>query len=135
MKMEHVGLQVSDPVQMSAWYCRHLGFRVMRQQEAAPFTAFLADSSGSMMIEIHHHFTVQVPDYRQMDPLMLHLAFDVGGEPIEAASQRLLDAGASMAKELVITAAGDKLCMLRDPWGISIQLVKRAQPMISASMP
>jgi catechol 2,3-dioxygenase-like lactoylglutathione lyase family enzyme len=130
MKMEHIGIQVNDPVQMSAWYCRHLGFRVMRQQAASPFTAFLADSSGSMMIEIHHHLEVPMPEYRQMDPLLLHLAFDVGDEPIETAAQRLIAAGASLAKDLVISAAGDKLLMLRDPWGLAIQLVKRAQSMI-----
>ncbi len=130
MKIEHVGLQVQDPVQMSDWYCYHLGFQVMRQQDASPFTAFLADSSGSMMIEIHNHPEVQMPDHRQMDPLVLHLALDVGDEPIEAAGQRLMDAGATLAKGLVITAAGDRLMMLRDPWGLAIQLVKRAQAMI-----
>jgi glyoxylase I family protein len=130
MKMEHIGLQVNDPVKMSEWYCRHLGFQVMRQQDATPYTAFLTDSSASIMIEIHHHLPVQLPDYPQMDPLVLHLAFDVGDEPIEAAASRLIDAGASMAKGLVISAAGDKLLMLRDPWGMAVQLVKRAQRMI-----
>ena len=130
MKMEHIGLQVQDPVQMSAWYSRNLGFRVMRQQEKSPFTAFLADSSGSVMLEIHHHLDVMVPEYRQMDPLVLHLAFDVGHEPIEAASRRLIQAGAVLAKDLVVSPAGDKLMMLRDPWGLAVQLVKRAQAMI-----
>jgi len=130
MKMEHIGLQVSDPVQMSAWYSRHLGFRVMRQQEASPFTAFLADSSNSILIEIHQHPEVPSLDHRQMDPLLLHLAFDVGDEPIEEAARRLIEAGASSAKALVVSPAGDKLWMLRDPWGLSIQLVKRTKPML-----
>jgi catechol 2,3-dioxygenase-like lactoylglutathione lyase family enzyme len=130
MKMEHIGLQVQEPVQMSEWYCRHLGFQMMRQQDKSPYTAFLADSSGSVMIEIHHHLNVEVPEYRQMDPLVLHLAFDVGDETIEAAAQRLLEAGAVLAKDLVVSPAGDKLMMLRDPWGMAIQLVKRAQSMI-----
>ena len=130
MKMEHVGIQVSDPIQMSEWYCRHLGFRVMRQQEASPFTAFLCDSSGSIMIEIHHHLDVLVPDYAHTDPLVLHLAYDVGAEPIEVVAQRLLAAGATSAKDLVTTPAGDRLWMLRDPWGLALQLVKRAQAML-----
>jgi hypothetical protein len=28
------------------------------------------------------------------------------------------------------TPAGDQLAMLRDPWGVAIQLVKRAQPLM-----
>jgi hypothetical protein len=33
---------------------------------------------------------------------------------------------------LTTTPAGDSLVMLRDPWGIALQLVKRAQPMLRA---
>jgi hypothetical protein len=29
-----------------------------------------------------------------------------------------------------MTPAGDELVMLRDPWGVALQLVKRAQPML-----
>ncbi len=130
MKMEHIGIQVRAPIQMAEWYCRHLGFRLMRQQQASPFTAFLADSSGAMMIEIHHHPEVAMPEYRQMDPLMLHLAYDVGDEPVEAVARRLQDAGATLSKPLVVTAAGDQLMMLRDPWGLALQVVKRSERMV-----
>lgn len=132
MKMEHIGMQVEDPVAMCDWYCRHLGFRTLRKQDAMPFTMFLADSAGSMMLEIHRHeeVPIPIPDYRAMDPLVLHLAFDVGDEAIEAAAKRLIAAGATEAKGLTTTAAGDKLLMLRDPWGTSVQLAKRAKRMV-----
>ena len=130
MKMEHLGIQVQAPLEMAEWYCSHLGFKLMRQQTASPFTAFIADSSGSVMLEIHHHLDVALPDYAQTDPLVQHLAFDVGDEPVESAAQRLLAAGASLAKPLVVTASGDRLMMLRDPWGLAVQLVKRAERMV-----
>lgn len=132
MKMEHIGMQVEDPVAMCDWYCRHLGFQVKRRQSSIPFTIFLADAAGKMMLEIHRHDEVPlpIPDYRTMDPLMLHLALDVEDGSIEVETSRLIEAGATVAKDLVISAAGDKLLMLRDPWGISIQLVKRAIRMV-----
>ncbi len=130
MKMEHVGIQVQAPLEMAEWYCRNLGFRLLRQQAVSPFTAFLADSSGSVMIEIHYHPEVALPDHAKTDPLILHLAFDVGTETVEAAAERLQADGASLAKPLVVTATGDRLIMLRDPWGLAVQLVKRAERMI-----
>jgi glyoxylase I family protein len=42
---------------------------------------------------------------------------------------RLVAAGATVADDLVRTAAGDELVMLRDPWGVALQLARRAQPM------
>lgn len=131
MRMEHIGMQVEDPVAMCEWYCRHLGFRAARKQDAMPFTMFLVDAADSMMLEIHRHeeVPIPIPDYRAMDPLVLHLAFDVEEEPIEAVAERLIAAGATKAKGLVVTAAGDRLMMLRDPWGTPVQLVKRAERM------
>lgn len=131
MRIEHIGMQVEDPVAMCDWYCRNLGFRAVRTQDAMPFTMFLADSADAMMLEIHRHeeVPIPVPDYRAMDPLVLHLAFDVGEEPIETVAARLIAAGATEAKGMVVTALGDKLMMLRDPWGTSVQLVRRAKQM------
>jgi hypothetical protein len=33
--------------------------------------------------------------------------------------------------EVTTTPAGDKLAMLRDPWGLAIQFVRRAEPMLT----
>jgi glyoxylase I family protein len=44
--------------------------------------------------------------------------------------ERLLKNGASSEGEISTNDDGDELAMLRDPWGLAIQLVKRAKPMI-----
>jgi glyoxylase I family protein len=61
-----------------------------------------------------------------MDPLILHLAF-VSADP-EADGSALLAAGATFIKEEHL-ADGSHLIMMRDPWGLAIQLCKRGQPM------
>ncbi|MDB5264352.1 MAG: ribosomal protein, partial [Adhaeribacter sp.] len=53
MKLEHFALNVENPIAMAAWYVNNLGLRVVRQTTAAPFTTFLADDSGRIMIEIY----------------------------------------------------------------------------------
>jgi uncharacterized glyoxalase superfamily protein PhnB len=62
-----------------------------------------------------------------MHPLILHLAFAV--EDVDREQAKLLAAGATADGGVDVTPAGDRMTMLRDPWGFPIQLLKRAQPM------
>ena len=128
MKIEHVAFHVSDPTAMAEWYVAHLGFTVKRSLDAPPFTHFLADASGTVMIEIYRPPQLRVPDYRDTDPLQLHVAFV--SSDIDADRQRLLAAGATPVGEPMETADGDVLAMLRDPWGFAIQLAMRKTPMV-----
>ena len=79
------------------------------------------------MLEFYRNPRVAVPDYSSMDPMLIHVAF-VSADPA-ADRDRLIAAGATVADDLVRTPAGDELVMLRDPWGVALQLAKRAQPM------
>lgn len=122
MEVEHVAFNVSDPLEMTKWYVKHLGFKIVRQQEESPYTTFIADKKG-MMVEIYNNPADQVPDYEQMNPLILHLAFKV--EDPEQEKQRLLKAGAKAVNDEKLPD-GSRIIMLRDPWGFAIQLCKRA---------
>jgi glyoxylase I family protein len=128
MRMEHIGLQVSDPVAMADWYMEHLGFICKRAGDPPVSVRFIADESGQILLEIYHNPTVPTPDYWQMDPLLLHLAFEC--EEVTAATERLIRAGATLYSPLLITPSGDQLAMLRDPWGLPIQLAHRQDPMV-----
>ena len=130
MRIEHVGYMVEDPLQVAAWYCQNLGFRVARGMQTSPFTHFLLDGSGNSMLEIYNNPAAGVPDYASMDPLVLHVAMDVGDESIEIVRDRLLAAGATLYSDLGVTPAGDQLVMLRDPWGLALLLARRKIPMV-----
>jgi len=54
-----------------------------------------------------------------------HVAFMV-----DAVRRKLIAAGATPVGEVTTTPAGDKLAMLRDPWGLAIQFLRRADPML-----
>ena len=128
MKIEHTAYQVEDPVAVARWYVEHPGLTVKRAQNEQPFGQFLADDGNAVMLEFYNNPKVAVPDYRDIDPLILHIAF--WADDVEATRARLLAAGASVEGEAVVTPAGDHVAMLRDPWGLGIQFVHRAQPMI-----
>jgi predicted enzyme related to lactoylglutathione lyase len=62
-----------------------------------------------------------------MHPLVLHLAFE--SVDADADRARLLAAGATLV-EAVLPPDGSKLYMLRDPWGVALQLCRRARPLL-----
>jgi glyoxylase I family protein len=129
MNIEHTGLNVPAPAEMARWYVANLGMKVVRASGGAAQTHFLADSAGRTMLEVYRNMSAPVPDYSSMDPLVLHICF-TPDEDLGVARDRLLAAGATAVGEIAVTASGDRLAMLRDPWGVPIQLAKRGQPMI-----
>lgn len=128
MHIEHVALQVENPRAVAAWYTEHLGFSAKRSAAEPPFGHFLADGSGRVMIELYNQSVAPVPSYKWMHPVALHLAFV--SEDVAADRTRLLNAGATEEGDIVHTPEGDTLAMLRDPWGLAIQLCQRAEPMV-----
>lgn len=126
MKLEHVALQVTDPVAMASWYEAHLGMRVVRRGDAPGHARFLADDAGSVLET--YGGTLTVPDYGAMDPALLHVAFAT--EDVAATRARLITAGAAPVGDVVVTPAGDEFAMLRDPWGLALQLARRSRPLV-----
>jgi glyoxylase I family protein len=127
MKIEHFAFNVSDPIAVADWYTKNLGMSVARKIDHGPRTHFLKDQSGQVMIEIYNNPPNEVPPYADMNPLLLHLAF-VCPDP-EAKRVELEKAGARFVEEVRIPD-GSHLVMMRDPFGLAIQLCKRGVPML-----
>src|SRR6185312_362374 len=124
MKLEHFALQVPDPVAMADWYVKHLGCTIARAGGEPSHGRFL--SVGGVLLEIYRNPKAPVPDYKSIDPLLLHLAF--ASQNLKADRDRLVQAGARLADDISTTPTGDELMMLRDPWDVALQFVKRAEP-------
>jgi glyoxylase I family protein len=126
MKFEHFALNVPDVQVMKNWYVEHLGLRVLRSREDAPYTTFLADETGRPIIELYTNPAAAVPDYPAAHPLCFHIAF-VADDP-RATQQKLEQAGATLFLEENLPD-GSRLIMMRDPWGVPLQLCRRARPL------
>lgn len=124
MRLEHIAFQVADPAEMAVWYCEHLGMTVVDQVGDACF--FMVDERGGML-EIYRNPAEPVPDYASRTPVELHVAFwtdDVTGE-----CARLVEAGATVARELDDPSEEFQQAFLRDPWGLVLQLIRRPKPL------
>ncbi|MHC4323299.1 MAG: VOC family protein [Planctomycetota bacterium] len=128
IRLEHVAINVENPAEMAKWYCDNLGMKIVRKGPAPVNMHFISDAGGNMMLEVYTNPPNAVPDYKSMNPLTLHIAFMV--DDVEKIKRRLITAGATIATDITVTGSGDKLVMLRDPWGVPIQFLKRAEPML-----
>jgi uncharacterized glyoxalase superfamily protein PhnB len=121
---EHLALNVRDQKAVEEWYVANMGFTVLGSNSAG--ASFLADSSGRTFFELYSRTDVPYFDAAATHSLTIHVAYEC--EDVEATTQKLLQAGAREDIPFAVSPEGDKLVMLRDPFGITIQLINRANP-------
>lgn len=125
MQIEHLALSVPDPAAGARWYVEHVGCTLIRATTEEPYAHFLLLPGGGMAIELFRSPDAPVPDYRRLDPFQGHLAFRT--DDIDGSRARLLAAGATHEGEPAAASNGDRYAMLRDPWGVPLQLVRRVE--------
>ncbi len=125
MKFEHFALNVPDARAHAQWYVAHLGFTIVRQRADAPFMHFLADETGRVIVELYSNPKAPYPDYAGAPPLVFHLA--VATSDAQAERARLERSGAILFLEEP-QPDGSLLIMMRDPWGVPLQLCQRTTP-------
>ncbi len=121
---EHVALNVPDRERAEKWYAENLGLTVARSVPGG--ACFLADPTGRVVFELYANPAHASLDFGPLHPLTFHVAFVVSNLSQEAA--RLSAAGARVVEELK-TVNGDTMIMMRDPFGMGLQLMKRKDPM------
>jgi len=127
---EHIAFNVSDPAAFAKWYCDNLGMKILRKSAPPATTHFIADSAGTMTLELYRNEKAPIPDYTSISHISLHLAFTV--DDVGEMRTRLLAAGGKLAEDIVVTPSGDQILMLRDPWGLSLQFTVRVSPMLKS---
>ena len=126
-KLEHLAINVSEPAKVAEWWCRHLGMEVVRSGPPPIDCRFIRDLSGTMCIELYHNPTDRPgPDYAAKPPLEFHIGVECDDPETDA--KRLVAAGAQLVE--IEHVQGMTLAMMRDPWGICLQLCKRPTPVL-----
>ena len=131
VRIEHVAFNVPEPVSSVNWYTKNLGMKIMRKGAPPTYTYFIADSGEHIMMELFHNINFVSLNLPELSFMAFHFAFMV--KDVEKIKDKLLDAGATLAQNISTTPTGDKVLMLRDPWGLPIQFVQRVQPLINCT--
>ncbi len=127
-RLEHLALNVKDPAGFAQWYCKHLGMNIVRKSPPPTNAHFLSDAGGNLLFELYSNTEVPFPDYASLSHLSLHLAFMV--DDVKAMRDSLMKAGAKVVDDFTVIPSGDQILMMRDPWGLALQFVKRVSPML-----
>jgi catechol 2,3-dioxygenase-like lactoylglutathione lyase family enzyme len=125
---EHLALNVADSPAKARWYKDNLGMIIMREGPAPVSRFFIADGGKNMMFELYQNKDIPVVNFDTVSYQTFHIAFMVND--IKEVKETLIAAGAKMAEDAKQTPSGDTVMMLRDPWGLPIQFVKRVNPML-----
>lgn len=125
MTFEHFAFNVTDARPHARWYVEHLGWQIVRDVGGPADTLFLGDETGRVVLELYNNRNAPVPRYADTAPLCFHFA--VVSTDARADRRRLEAAGARFVEE-VTPPDGSVLIMLRDPWGVPVQLCQRTRP-------
>lgn len=128
MRLEHIAWNIPDPQAQCSWYCRNLQMKVLRSGPPPTHTSFLADAGENLVLEMYSNHAFPMLKWNSIQPLSIHLAFSV--TDVTGTRDAMLSAGASLCEDQRMIDSGDQLLMMRDPWGVPVQFVKRALPMI-----
>jgi catechol-2,3-dioxygenase len=124
MLFEHLALNVVRVDLVVTWYVDHLDLQVVSEQKEPPYMTFLADSSKRVFLELYHRPDKENTDFSSQHPLTFHMAFVSTNAEFD--TTRLISQGATFVDE-VKKADGSHLVMLRDPWGLPLQLCQRTR--------
>ena len=123
-EIEHIGICIEKPVEMANWYCETLGFNIkFSAEDEEKGVAFITDASDRVMLELG-----RLPDVLPITRVLSHhlqLHIAVKSEDPERDAEYLVSKGARFIEKCPITLPGQNLMVLSDPWGNTIQLVKR----------
>lgn len=126
--IEHIGFVVKDAHKAAQWYNLHLGFNVLK---TAPdnSAAFIQCRDNHLIIELISEGAVKAAAEDLTHPLQAHIAFrtDAFDEDMDA----LIEAGAEHAMDCETADPEAKVCILKDPFGLYIQLAQRKQEFYS----
>ncbi len=123
-EIEHIGICVEKPIEMAKWYQETLGFNIkFSAQDEEKGAAFLTDGSDKVMLELGRIPNVLPLTKGMSHHLQLHIALK--SEDPDKEAEYLVSRGAAFIEKCPIKRPGENLIVLSDPWGNTIQLVKR----------
>jgi glyoxylase I family protein len=126
--IEHFAVNVADSRAKAKWFGDNLGTVVVRDGKAPTYGMFISDAGKNMMFELYQQKDYPFVDFSAIDHMSFHVAFMT--DNIQSTKNMLLASGAKMAEDIKTTPSGDTVLMLRDPWNMPIQFVKRANPLL-----
>ena len=121
-RIEHIGFVISDPCGAADWYAKHLGFIKLRAA-ANNSVAFIRDPCSGLIFELIGNPDIHPLEQDLTHPLQVHIALKSNN--IMEDRQKLINAGASFVMDCRTDDPDARVCILKDPFGLYLQLAER----------
>ena len=131
IRSEHIAFNVEDPIAQAKWFVDNMEFKIMFKGDPPNNARFVINTGEDFMIELYNNKEYPKIDLQKISHMAIHIAFMV--DSMEAVKQKLLSAGATIVEDITKIPSGDLILMMRNPWGLPIQFVQRANPMLKYS--
>ena len=127
MRFEHTAYNVSDPAAQAQWYVDAFGLRIVRSIGAPTFTHFVTDSENRLTLEFYSNERGPIPDYHGINQWTQHIAFS--SDDLSSDAAKLSSLGGVWDGTVIDLPGGDQTAFVRDPWGLTVQLIQRVKPL------
>lgn len=128
MKFEHTAYNVPEPARHAQWYIDHLGMVMIRVVGGPTAIHFVGEAGGRFVIELYTNPNGALPDYGSISVWTQHMAFT--SDNLGADRAKLVAAGGKAEGDEMVLPTGDSTAFVRDPWGLTIQLIRRLKPLV-----
>lgn len=125
MRFEHTAYNVTDPAAQAQWYVDAFKLRIVRAIGAPTFTHFVTDSENRLTLEFYNNSLGPIPDYHGINQWTQHVAFS--SDDLSSDARELSSLGATWDGAIVDLPGGDRTTFVRDPWGLTVQLIQRVR--------
>ncbi len=130
LALDHPAISCADVETVAAWYCRHLGMRILASNNQTPVSMVLGfgnsctDSGGLLeLMPIKNPGGPKPADVPRFAQGLRHFAIRVAD--FDRAYSQLKEAGVQFLFDPVQAVGGGKIVSFRDPEGNEVQIVQR----------
>jgi uncharacterized glyoxalase superfamily protein PhnB len=126
LKIEHLRINVADKEATANWYIDNVGLIVVPSDNKD--VIYVADKDQNFMLELSQISGLKT-NYFDVHFDAFHLAFE-GHKTIEAVAEKMLANGGTQEGNLYRNLIGDYVINVRDPNGLTSQLIHRVDPFL-----
>jgi glyoxylase I family protein len=127
IRFEHTAYNVAEPEKVADWYAKTFDMDIVRSSKEGFRPHFVADKQRRFCWEFYCRGGDPIVYQRGVSAWSQHVAFTC--DDMMAERERLVAAGGTADGDVTRFPNGDAVCYVRDPWGLTIQLVHRATPL------
>jgi catechol-2,3-dioxygenase len=124
VRFEHLRINVLDKEATAKWYVENVGLEIIPNENKD--VVYVADKDHNFLLELSSVPSVR-NTYFDININAFHLAFE-GHKSIKEVSKKMLDNGGTQEGILYTNLIGDYVMNVRDPNGLTTQLLHRVNP-------